>query len=108
MRCSSPLALTAAILLCAAAQGCNSSLGGNSTLSQLHQKSGPASREIQPVSYRPQPAEESVVLEAEPPQDRTPANWQRLLNPFQKSQRIPLPLSPKSASGDSLPDNTGF
>jgi hypothetical protein len=100
----------AAILFAIAVAGCASPPGFSSSVSDLHGGSATApGHEVQPVGYKSPTTDESVVLEADVPPERTATSgWTRLLNPFQKSQRIPLPLSPRSDNGDAASDAAGF
>lgn len=101
----------AAMVVALAAAGCTSGPGYNSPVSDLRGRpAAELGQQIRPVVHKSQPADESVVLEADPSEDEAPpSQWQRLLNPFQtKKERIPLPLSPKSANADVQPDLGGF
>jgi hypothetical protein len=100
-----------AMLLFAVVAGCSSGPGLNSTVTDLRGRSAAdLGQEIRPVGHRSQPADESVVLEGDLTDEAAPpSRWQRLLHPFQGTkERIPLPLSPKSAHADVQPDLGGF
>jgi len=99
----------AVMLLAGAVAGCASTPGWSSNVAAAPSRAATPDREVQTVGYKGQAAEESVVLEADlPPESGGSSGWTRLLNPFQRSERIPLPLSPKSDHGDASSEATGF